>query len=260
MPSRILIPLFVLAALAACSIPRAAARRISIAAASDLQFALEEVNDAFRAAHPGVTVEATYGASGTIFAQISNGAPYDLFFSADSSYPRRLAEAGLVDPESLFVYAVGRIVIWAPEGSPIDVAALGPRALEEPRVRRIAIANPEHAPYGQAAEAALRSLGSYDAVREKLVFGENTSQTAQFVESGAADIGIVSHAHVLAPRVRGKGSYWQIPIDLYPQIEQAAARTSRASDRADADAYLEFVRSDQGHRILERYGFTIPGR
>jgi molybdate transport system substrate-binding protein len=234
-----------------------APREVAVAAASDLNVALEEVNTAFRRAYPDVAVTATYSSSGNIFAQVSNGAPYDVYFSADRSYPDRLVEAGLADGDSAFVYAIGHLVVWVPAGSEVDVERLGARALEDGRIRKIAIANPEHAPYGRAARDALQSLGVWDSVRSKIVFGENVAQTAQFVQSGAADAAVISLSLALSPAMRDTGAYWPVPLDTYPLLEQGAVVLSRARDREAARLYLDFVRTG-GREILERYGFSIP--
>src|SRR5580658_1547519 len=174
--------LFVL--LAACGRP--APRKLTVAAASDLQFALAEGARQFQQQHPEVELALNYGSSGNFYSQIRNGAPFDVYLSADVQYPRDLAKDGLVPADSVFLYANGKIVVWVPASSTLDPAT----ALRDPAVRRIAIANPQHAPYGRAAESALRSMGLYDTVQKKLVLGENISQTLQFVQSGAADAGI----------------------------------------------------------------------
>ena len=244
--------------LAGCSRPPEA-RTVTVAAASDLQFALDEAVAAYRAVTPGTDVKVSYGSSGNFYAQISNGAPYDVFFSADVAYPRQLADRGLVDPGTLVVYGVGRIVVWVPASSGVDVERLGIGALADPSVRRVSIANPQHAPYGRAAEAAMRSLGVYDAVAPKLVFGENVSQAAQFVQSGAADAGIVALSIALAPSMRAAGRYWEVPADAHPRLEQGAGVTSTAGDRAAAERFLQFVAVGAGKAILARYGFTVPG-
>ena len=193
---------------AACG-RRAEPHKVSIAAAADLQFALEGISGAFRAAHPDVDVQVAYGSSGNFYAQIRNQAPFDVFLSADVEYPRKLAQEGIGARDSLFVYAVGRIVVWVPASSPLDPAT----ALRAASVRHVAIANPQHAPYGRAAEAALHSLGVYDSVVGKLVLGENVAQTLEFVQSGAADMGIVALSLALAPPVRGQGRYWEVPAE-----------------------------------------------
>ncbi len=158
---------------------------VRVAAASDLQFALKEVIAAYNEAHAGKTVEAVFGSSANLFAQLTNKAPFDMFLSADMSYPRRLIEAGLASKDSEFLYAIGHLVVWVPNDSTLDFDKHGIRALTDPSVKVIAMANPQHAPYGRVAEAALKSLGIYDAIKERLVLGENIAQTAQYVESGA---------------------------------------------------------------------------
>lgn len=229
---------------------------LRIAAAADLRFALEELLGLYRAAHPGVVVRASYGSSGTLFAQLENEAPFDLYLSADISYPQRLAEEGLVGPEGVFTYAVGRIVVWVPDGSPIDVEGLGMRALLAPSVRTVSIANPEHAPYGRAAVAAMRSAGVYAAVKDRLVLGENAAQALQFVQSGAADVGIVPLSLVLAP---GAGGRWfEIPADAHPPIVQGGAILRWASDPQAARDLVELLLGPRGREVLRRYGFEEP--
>ena len=226
-------------------------RTLSIAAASDLQFAMEEIVRGFRAAHPDVDVQVAYGSSGNFYAQIPNGAPFDLFLSADVDYARRLAPA-----DSVFVYAVGRIVVWAPVSSAVELRM---SALAGDAVKHVAIANPQHAPYGRAAEAALRSAGVWDAVKPKLVLGENIAQTLEFVESGAADVGIVALSLALAPAARDRGRYWEVPLEMYPRIEQGGAILPRARDRELARAFRDYMMSGGGAAVLRRYGFS-PGR
>jgi molybdate transport system substrate-binding protein len=232
---------------------------VTVAAASDLQFALGEIIDEFEAATPGVRVEVAYGSSGNLVGQIRNGAPFDVFFSADIAYARDVEAAGLAEPGSTRPYAVGALALWVPDGSPIDVKSRGLEALTDPGAARIAIANPEHAPYGRAAVAAMRTAGVYDAVRDRLVLGENVSQAAQFVESGAADIGIVALSLVRAPTLAGVGTFAEVPADLHPPIEQGVVVLGRAADREAAESFVAFVLSDAGRPVLERYGFGAPG-
>ena len=232
-------------------------RTMTIAAASDLKFALDELVKGFRAENPGAEVQVTYGSSGNFLAQISNGAPFDVFLSADVAYPRTLVEQGLVE-EEVFLYAVGRIVLWVPKGSPLAVEELGMKALLAPTVKRIAIANPQHAPYGRAAESAMKSQGVHDAVKDKLVLGENIAQTAQFVESGNADVGIISLALALAPAMKDQGQYWEVPIDAYPRMEQGGAILKRAQDVELAKRFRDYLLGAQGKALLARYGFFLP--
>jgi molybdate transport system substrate-binding protein len=235
---------------AACG-RRAEPHKVSIAAAADLQFALEGISGAFRAAHPDVDVQVAYGSSGNFYAQIRNQAPFDVFLSADVEYPRKLAQEGIGARDSLFVYAVGRIVVWVPASSPLDPAT----ALRAASVRHVAIANPQHAPYGRAAEAALRSMGVYDSVVGKLVLGENVAQTLEFVQSGAADVGIVALSLALAPPVRGQGRYWEVPAEAYPKIEQGGLILK---DSKAAREFRSFILAAGGRRILKEYGFSVP--
>jgi molybdate transport system substrate-binding protein len=236
-----------------------AARTVSVAAASDLKFALDEVIRNYGQEHPDTTIKVTYGSSGNFYAQLSQGAPFDLYFSADVAYPRRLIEQGLADKESEFLYGVGQIVVWVPNDSLLDVEKLGIRALLDPATRKVAIANPQHAPYGRAAEAALKSLEVYDQVKERLVLGENIAQTAQFVESGAADVGIIALSLAVAPELREKGRYWLIPLDSYPTLEQGGVIMNRAADCEATASFRDFVIGARGREILSRYGFFLPG-
>jgi len=237
--------------LAGCARPNGS-QKLTIAAAADLNFALEPISGAFRAAHPEVTLEINYGSSGNYYTQLRNRAPFDLFLSADLDYPRKLLTEGIGLPDSLFVYALGRIVIWVPAGSTRDPATV----LRDPALRHFAIANPRHAPYGRAAEAALRSLGVYDRVEKKLVLGENIAQTLQFVETGAADAGIVALSLALAPQMRGKGRYWELPLDAYPKMEQGGIILKPSPAAAD---FRGFLLSAPARRILREYGFGLPG-
>lgn len=236
----------------------ASGRRLDVAAASDLKFAMDELVGAFGKARPDIVISVSYGSSGNFLSQISNGAPFDLLFSADIEYPRRLAEAGLAPKGSEFPYAVGRIVVWVPAASRIPVER-GLQALTAPEVRRIAIANPRHAPYGRAAEAALRAVGVYEAVKDKLVFGENVAQTAQFVQSGAADAGIIALSLAVAPALAKEGRYSEVPLDAYPRMDQGGIILSRARDLEAARAFRGFVLGSEGRATLGRYGFFLPG-
>jgi molybdate transport system substrate-binding protein len=233
-------------------------RRVSVAAAADLKFAMDELVGAFGRTHPGIDVAMTYGSSGTFFSQISNGAPFEVFFSADVDYPRRLAEAGLGPRDGVFLYGVGRIVVWVPAASRIDVAR-GIQVLASPDVRTIAIANPRHAPYGRAAEAALRAAGVYEAVKGKLVLGENIAQAAQFVQSGSADAGIIALALARAPALAKEGRYFEVPLETYPRLEQGGLILDRARAPEAARAVRDFIVGPEGRATLKRYGFFLPG-
>ena len=234
-------------------------RMVVVAAAADLRFALDDMLRAFRARHPGIQVRVTYGSSGNLFAQLFNRAPFDIFFSADLDYPRQLVEQGLAEKATLFLYAVGRIVVWVPRRSSVDLEGRGIQALLDPSVRKVAIANPQHAPYGRAAVAAMKALGVYEQVQDRLVYGENIAQTAQFIHTGAADIGIIALALALAPALRDAGRYWEIPLDAYPRMDQGGIILSWAKDMEAAQALRAFVLGPEGKAILRSYGFFLPG-
>lgn len=236
----------------------ATTEKLTVAAAADLKFALDELIDEYRAAHPAAEVSVTYGSSGNFFAQIRNEAPFDLYFSADIDYPRKLAEAGHALDNDVFLYALGRIVIWVPRDSLIDVETLGIAALSHPSVKKIAVANPQHAPYGVAAVAALKSLGAYESAEPKLVLGENIAQTAQFIQSGAADIGIIALSLVIAPQMKDLGKYWEIPLDAYPTMEQGGMILKLTPSPAAAKSLRDHVLGEHGRALLERYGFFLP--
>jgi molybdate transport system substrate-binding protein len=234
----------------------AGAQEIRVAAAADLQFALDELAAQYQK-QTGRKIDVSYGSSGNFFAQIQNGAPFDVLLSADIEYPRKLDAAGLAEPGTLYEYAVGRIVIWMPHDARVDLSELGWKALVQPRVEKIAIANPEHAPYGRAAVEALRNAGIYEQVRGKLVYGENISQAAQFVASGNAQAGIIALSLAVSPAMRD-GQRWEIPADMHPPIEQAAVVLKSTKDNEGARAFLAFVKSSAGRKVLESYGFTLP--
>ena len=231
------------------------AQELTIAAASDLQSALPEVIAVFEK-ETGKTVRVTFGSSGNFFAQIQNGAPFDLFFSADVNYPQRLEAAGLTKKDSLYVYATGKIVVWAPKDSKLDLERRGLDALRDPAVKRIAIANPAHGPYGRAARAALEKAGVWEAVKDKIVMGENISQAMQFVESGNAQIGIIALSLALSPRMAPKGHYWVVPQELYPTLEQAAVVLKSAKSSAIAEDFLTYLKGSKGREIMKRFGFA----
>ena len=237
---------------------RAQRSEIRIAAAADLKFAMDEISKQFEK-QTGTKVTVTYGSSGNFFSQMQNGAPFDLFFSADIDYPRRLQAAGLAERGTLHDYAVGRIVIWTPPNAKVDVTSQEWKALLDARVEKIAIANPEHAPYGRAAVAALQKAGIYEQVKPKLVYGENISQAAQFVQSGNAQAGIVALSLAVSPAMRD-GKRWEIPAEMYPALEQGAIVLKDAKNKDAARAFLEFVKSAAGRATLGKYGFGVPER
>ena len=229
---------------------------VRVAAAADLKFALTDLAQQYEK-QTGNKVNVTYGSSGNFFSQIQNDAPFDVFFSADIDDPRKLEAARLAEPGTLYEYAVGRIAIWMPSDSKADLAGQGWTALLDPTVQKIAIANPEHAPYGRAAVAALRKAGIYDRVSAKLVYGENISQAAQFVQSGNAQAGIVALSLALSPAMKD-GQRWEIPAEMHPPIEQAAIVLKNANNKQAAREFLAFVKSEAGCATLAKYGFTFP--
>jgi molybdate transport system substrate-binding protein len=245
----------------AVSLPQAAAKpcgTVTVAAASDLTYAMNEIAANFEKA-TGCTVRLSMGSSGNFLTQIENGAPFDVFFSADIAYPKKLEAEGLAAPGSTYLYAIGKIVLWARKDSRVDVSK-GFSVLRDPAVQKIAIANAEHAPYGRAAEEALRHSGVYDAVKDRLVLGENISQAAEFVESGNADAGIVALSLVLSPAMKDKGRAWNIPENLYTPIQQGAVVVRAAANPQGALQFLNYIKMPATAALLERYGFVLPGK
>jgi molybdate transport system substrate-binding protein len=238
------------------AVGKAFAEEIAIAAASDLNFAIKDLITEYEKA-TGNHVKLSLGSSGNFYAQIQNGAPFDLYFSADIGYPKKLEEAGLTVPGSLYRYAVGRIVLWTNNASARDVSK-GLELLRDPAVKKIAIANPKHAPYGRAAVAAMQHFKVYDEAKDRLILGENISQTAQFIESGACDIGVIALSLALAPTMKAAGTYWEIPSEAHPPLEQGAAIVKSSKQQKTAQQFLEFMQGAQGQEIMNRYGFTLP--
>jgi molybdate transport system substrate-binding protein len=235
----------------------ASGREITIAAAADLNSALTEIAANFKK-RTHITVKLSFGASGALKQQIENGAPFDLFFSADMDYPKQLIDAGRAEASSLYRYAVGRLVLWVPADSPLDVEHKGLNVLADPSVKKISIANPEHAPYGRAAVAAMKHVQVYDQIADRLVRGENVSQAAQFVESGNAQVGFVALAHVTSPEMKGKGRYWQIPTEAYPALDQGLVIISRSRRKKQAAAFVEYLKTPEAGKVLSSYGFNLP--
>jgi molybdate transport system substrate-binding protein len=230
---------------------------LTIAAASDLQSVMPGLAERFEretARH----VSLTFGSSGNFFSQIRNGAPFDVFFSADVDYPRQLERAGLTEPGTLKPYTIGRLVLYAPTSAGVDLSR-GLSVLTDARIHRIAIANPEFAPYGRAAVAALTHERIYERVRPKLVLGENVSQAAQFVQSGNAEAGLLALSLALSPALRAAGTYVEVPASFYPAIEQAAV-VLKASQRKDvARQFLAFLERADSVKTLRDAGFLEAG-
>jgi len=237
------------------------AQEITVAAAADLQFAMQDVAARFEK-ETGKTVKLIYGSSGNFFQQIQNGAPFDMFFSANLDYPKKLEAAGLTEPGSFYQYARGKIVIWVRNDSKLDLGS-GMRSLLDPSVKKIAIANPEHAPYGQAAVAAMQKENIYEKVKDKFVLGENISQTASFVVFGSADVGIVALALALSPNMKDKGRYAEVPGSEYPPIEQAcvivaSTKSGLSKNKDTARQFLSFIKTAAIADVLKSYGFEVP--
>jgi molybdate transport system substrate-binding protein len=232
---------------------------LHLAAAADLEPVLPPILDQFRQA-TGIPVEATYQASAVLTTQIENGAPFDLFLSADLGYPKRLIDAGLADaagsPDSSspIVYAKGTLVLWTRNDSHWPRPSLD--LLRDPTLKRLAIANPDRAPYGRAAVAALTSLKLKDALKPRIVTAENIAQTAQFVDSGNADAGLISLTSALTPRLVASGSYFVIPPDLYPPLSQGAVIVSKTTQRASVHTLLNFLLSRQVQAQFAKSGLT----
>jgi molybdate transport system substrate-binding protein len=235
----------------------ATAQEITVAAAADMSGALPQLVDAYTK-KTGQTVKLSFGASGNLTNQIRNGAPFDVFFSADEDYPQQLITEGLAAKDTLFRYAIGRLVLWVPNDSPLDLFKLGIQALLDLSVKKISVANPATAPYGRAAAATLRHFGIYDQVSSRLVVGENISQAAQFVESGNAQAGLIALSHALAPAMKDKGRYWTVPLDAYPTLNQAAVVLSKSKKQGAARKFLSFLRSPEATALLTSYGFSLP--
>ena len=240
------------------SVTARAADSVSIAAAADLVYCLDEMNAAFKKSHPDADLKVASGSSGNFATQIKNGAPFEIFLSADMSFPRDLAKAGFADESTLTVYATGKIVLWTMRPDSVDVSK-GLEVLRDAHVvKKVAVANPEHAPYGRAAKEALEHEKLWDAVQSRVVIGENIAQTAQFVQTGNADAGIVALSLVLSPKLAKLGKWQEIPTDDYAVLEQGAVLTKEGAKNPLARAYLEFLRSADARAIFDRYGFRLP--
>jgi molybdate transport system substrate-binding protein len=248
--------LALLALATACAGAALAREQVTVAAAADLVYCMEALNAEFRGRHPEIELVLSTGSSGMFFTQIRNGAPFDIYLSADRRFPERLVAEGEAVADSLTTYAQGRIALWTMRND-LDLQA-GLNVLRDPAVMRIAIANPEHAPYGQAARTAMQSARLWDEVRPKVVYGQNILHARQFVETGNADVGIVALSLLMAPAAQGKGRYELIPQELHPPLEQALVLTRHGRGNRSAEIYLRFLRSAPAKAIFERYGFTVP--
>lgn len=233
--------------------PAGAPRHVTLAAAADLRFAMDQVVAAYRQKHPADRIDVVYGSSGKLLTQIEQGAPFDLFFSADSAYPQQLVAQGKAGGPPV-PYAVGRIVLWS---ASLDMKSVKVADLAEPRFGRIAIANPQHAPYGKRAEQALRAAGIWEQLQPRLVYGENIGQAAQFAQSGNARVGIIAQSLALAPAMAG-GSYVAVPPSMYQPLQQSFVPTRRGAANPMAREFAQFVQGAAARAILARYGFAVP--
>ena len=235
----------------------AAQRAPTIAAAANLNFALTEIANQFERGQ-GTRVELVFGASGTLTRQIQDGAPFDMFLAADEEFPNQLVAAGLTRDAGV-VYAVGRLVIFAPNGSPLAVderlEGLG-RLLKAGRATRFAIANPEVAPYGRAAEAVLRKRGLWDALRPNLVLGDTIAQAAQFATTGNAVGGLIAYSLVLSPGFADRGTYAVIPDAAHPPLRQRMVLLKRAG--GVASRFYAYLQGEPARAIFRKHGFTVP--
>ena len=230
------------------------AQEITVAAAADLSSALPELAAVYTK-QTGQTIKLSFASSGNLTNQIRNGAPFDVFFSADEDYPKQLVAENLADGETLYRYAVGRLVVWAPRESLPDFRSHGLATLGSV-CKKIAIANPQFAPYGRAAEAALKNSGVYEKVAAQLVIGENVSQASQFIASGNANCGLIPLSQAM--NLKGPGDYWSVPLDAYPPLNQAAVVLTRSKQKAGARGLLDFLRTPEATSLLSRYGFSLP--
>ena len=233
----------------------AKSHKILVASASDLRSVLETAIPLFVSAHPGVDVTAVYGSSGGFANQIKQGAPFDLFFSADRAYAQALVSEQKTLLDRSYPYATGRLVVWVKNASVLNVDRDGLKALRSPHIHKIAIANPDHAPYGRAAVDALKSTGIYEELKSKLVFGENISQAAQFAQSGAADAGILAVALALSPAMKAEGRYSLVPESVHQPLSQSAVIIKTTREPKLARDFLEFMTGAEGMEILSRFGF-----
>ena len=231
---------------------------LTIAAAGDLRGTLEEVKHAFEIKHPGTRIDLVFGASGSLTAQIQQGAPFDVFLSADAGFPDQLRQAGLVSPEGPFPYAKGFLTLWVRKEFGLEPSKIGLRVLLDPRIKRIALANPKLAPYGKAGEAALIKVGIQEALKPRFVFGENIAQAAQFLQTGAAEAGLISQSQARHPAMESTGSAWKVPEDIAPALRQSGVILSRSTALELARQFRNFLLGKEGQAILAQHGFGQP--
>jgi len=245
-------------ALGAAAQARSGPVPVAIAAAGDLRGVLEELKAGFEARRPDVQLQLSFGASGSLTAQILQGAPFDLFLAADEGYPEQVRKAGLAASQGPFPYAVGSLTLWVRKDLGLDPDKEGLKVLTSARVQKISIANPQVAPYGRAAEAALRHEGLYDAVKARLVFADNIAQAAQFCQTGSAEAGLLSATQANNPALRGQGLVWKVPAGAYPPLRQAGVILKRTACLEQAQAFQAYLLGPEGQGLLARHGFGKP--
>lgn len=233
---------------------RAQAGQATAAVAAGMKFAMDEIAGEFRKAHPKDSFEVVYGSTGKLQTQAQQGAPFDLFFSADNTAPLDLAKAGFAGSE-MRIYAIGHLALWS---TTVDASKLKIADLANPKFTRIAIGNPKVAPYGKRAEESLRKAGIWDKVASRLVLGENVTQTAQFVESGNAQVGLIALSLAMSPELSKKGGHALVPDDMHQPLEQGFIVTKRGAGNPVAAAFAKFMQSKEVQAILLRYGYTLP--
>jgi molybdate transport system substrate-binding protein len=234
----------------------AQAEEITVAAAADLKFAMDEIVTAFKKSNSTEKVEVIYGSSGKAHTQIQQGAPYDLYFSADIAFPQELIKNSFAASSDVTPYALGRIVLWSASQ---DASKMTLASLTDPKITHVAMANPKHAPYGKRAEEALRSSGLWEKVEPKMVYGENITQAAQFVETGNAQVGILALSLVVSPQLSSKGEYYLIPDTLHEPLDQGFIILKRAENNKLAKQFADYMSSKDARAIMTKYGFVLPG-
>ena len=247
--------------LTGCERPEKAARELrslKIAAAADLRFALPAVKEAFEKSHAGTKLELTFGASGTLLAQIENGAPFDIFLSADQQYAQKLIDAGKTVSDQPFSYARGHLVMWVPNSSKLDLTGPGLKVLEDPSIQHVSIANPQHAPYGRAAIAAFKYFQLEETLKDKLVFGENVAQAAQFAQSGTAQVGLIAKSLAMSEEMMKAGRFVDVPLDAYPPLIQAGVIIKSKGNYETAGEFETYLTSDEARADLAKFGFASP--
>ena len=231
------------------------AQKVNIAAAANLRYVLEEIKTAYVKQNPRAKVNLTFGASGMLVQQIQNGASFDFFMAADNEFPLKLKEKGLTTG-AMSTYAFGKLVIYS---TTLDVDKLGLGVLKNPTIKKVAIANPETAPYGERSIELLKSQKLYESLKSKIVLGENISQAAQFAFTGNSEIGFIALSLALAPEMTGKGSYYIVPQNLYKPIEQACILIKTPVLNTEASKFRKYVLSDATKGIWEKWGYGIVG-